>query len=131
MLKVAVAFAVSVVLTGCGCTTVGCDDALRIDAAALADWIASEAFTIEVCVDGNCGTALEVAGTSSLPWIRFPLSEVSADEIVVEITVTSDSETKHAAGTVALVSHRPNGAFCPPTCTGADITIDGDQVRSR
>jgi hypothetical protein len=119
----------AVVLSACGCSTVGCGDDIRIDAKTLAQWAGSDSFTVEVCVNGECDTPLEVSHTSSLHSLGFPIGADVTGEVEVDVTVSAGPEVKHASGAVELYSYRPNGRFCSPSCSGADITIDGNSVR--
>lgn len=135
-LRIVAVLAASVLLTACGCNAVGCGNDLRVDVPTLSQWIGQESFTVEVCADGNCDTADvdAVAAAASLGGDIVPfavLPEGASGDVAVEITVTAGTEVKHASGSVTLESYRPNGRFCPPTCTGADITVDDGAVRNR
>jgi len=136
VLRIVAVLAASVLLTACGCNTVGCGHDLRVDVPTLSQWIGHEFFTVEVCVDGSCDTVDvdAVAAAASLGGDIVPFAVVpegASGDVAVEITVTAGTEVKHASGSVALESYRPNGRFCPPTCMGADITIDDGVVRNR
>ena len=124
-------FGVAVLLSGCGCTTVGCGDDLRLDAAPLPAWVGSDSFTVEVWVDGACDVPLEVSDASASEGFGFPLPEGASGTVVVDVTVRSATAVRHASGSVMLREYRPNGRFCAPTCSGADIAIDDDVVRNR
>lgn len=120
---------IAVVLVGCACNAEGCGNDLRMDAATLRQWIGSEAFVVEVCADDRCESRT-VSASSSTRWLGFPLSENISGEVAVEVTITAGSDEKHASGIVELNSYKPNGRFCTPTCSGADLTVDGESVRN-
>jgi len=119
----------AVVLASCGCDAEGCGNDLRFDAATLRQWIGSGAFVIEVCADDRC-ESLNVPANSTTRWFGFPLDEDVSEEVAVEVTITAGSDEKHASGIVELNSYQPNGRFCTPTCSGADLTVNGDSVRN-
>lgn len=61
----------ALVLAGCGCTSEGCGD-LRFGSEMLADWIGSDEFTLEVCVEDEC-TTVEITDVETIPWFGTPL----------------------------------------------------------
>lgn len=119
----------AMVLAGCGCNTEGCGNDLRLGSAALAQWADSEAYQVEVCVNGEC-QSLSVPATSTSPWFGFPVREGLSGEVEVAVTVTVGSDVKRASGLIELESYHPNGAFCSPVCSGADLMVDGNSVRN-
>ncbi len=129
MMKWLISGLMAVVLGACGCTDVGCGNDLRFDAATLAQWIGSDSYVVEVCADGRCET-LDVPANATTHWFGFPLGEDASGEVTVEVTITAGSDEKQASGIVELDSYQPNGRFCTPTCSGADLTIEGDSVRN-
>ncbi|MDX2343688.1 MAG: hypothetical protein QNL12_08170 [Acidimicrobiia bacterium] len=119
----------AVVLGACACNAAGCGNDLRFDAASLREWIGSKAFVVEVCADGRCESR-RVSASSTTRWFGFPLNEDVSGEVKVEVTITAGSDEKQASGIVELDGYQPNGRFCTPTCSGADLTIEGDSVQN-
>ncbi|HEX9864431.1 MAG TPA: hypothetical protein VGC03_05635 [Acidimicrobiia bacterium] len=121
--------AMAMVLVGCGCTDVGCGNDIRFDAATVASWIGSQAFTMTVCAEGECQT-LRVSDASQSDWFGFEVDPDASGELDVELTVTAGAETRDASGTIELGSYRPNKGLCPPVCPEADVGLEGDVLRN-
>jgi hypothetical protein len=119
----------TLLLAGCGCTSVGCGADLRFGAAMLAEWAEAEEFTLEVCVVGECET-LHVGNALSSEYFAMPVDPARTRSVDVELTVTTDEGSRTATGTIELDSYRPNGGFCAPVCQEAEVSIDGDTLRN-
>ena len=116
-------------LVGCGCTDAGCGNDLRFGAEMLVEWAGAEEFLLEVCVEGDCET-LQVGDALSSGYFGMPVSPDINGSTDVELTVTTNSGSRTASGTIELDSYRPNGGFCPPVCPGADVAVEDETLRN-
>ena len=128
-MRLAFRLAMALLLVGCGCTDAGCGNDIRFDAATVASWIGSPAFTMTVCAEDECQT-LQVSDASEADWFGFELDPGASGEIDVELTIAADAETRDASGTIELGTYRPNNGLCPPVCPTADVSLEGDTLRN-
>ncbi len=119
----------ALLLVACGCTAEGCGNDLRFGAQMLSVWADAEEFLLEVCVEGDCET-LQVGDALGSAYFGMPLDPESSGSADVEVTVTTDTGSRTATGTIDLDSYRPNGGLCAPVCQGADVAIDGNTLRN-
>ncbi len=123
------AVVLTLVLAGCACTEVACNDVILFDRTQLEDWIGSDTFSIEVCTDGECTTASLSRDPTRSP-LGFPISEEAAGATEVDLTVTAGSASRTASGSIEFAIWRPNGSFCPPAGRVAEISIDDGVLRN-
>lgn len=117
----------ALVLVGCGCTSEGCGNDLRFGSEMLAEWIDSDDFTLEVCVEDEC-TTVNITDGETIPWFGTPLDSDVPDSVNVEVTATADGDSRTASGVIELDGYRPNGGLCAPVCPGADVLVEGDTL---
>jgi hypothetical protein len=125
-------------LAGCGCTQVGCANAIRYDPSI--DLERDTVYDVEACIDGDCQQgSFEVVGPGTERGDVDGALALWADEDHVDLALgEADFSGSHsvsftlrdAAGevlaqfddTIELTKSEPNGGWpCGPTCWSADI----------
>lgn len=125
------------VFSGCSCTEIGCEDAVRFFVSQ--DLVPGESYELEACVGGTCRTANLEAGPTGMVTGNGLELDVTNDRIIFrapEDAAFSGMRTialrlVDASGDVLIdISERvemerlqPNGRGCPPVCWSKEMDV--------
>jgi len=115
------------------CTLAGCIGGVSFETEATAEWVGSEIYRLEICIDGDCYQHDVDPNTGSTGEFFVPTATDNHPERAdVTVTATTPDGTKTvASGTIVFDLFQPNGARCDPTCGSADLrVVDGEVLNT-
>jgi hypothetical protein len=130
---VTVVLACSLSLFGCGgCTQIGCGDNVQFVGNELADWVDSDDFTMEVCIDDRCDVReVEDARDQTIHFFSpGPEGIDSGDSVHVTLRVSHGDVVASAEGDLVLEVDYPNGRRCGGPCLAGLLHVAGDSLES-